>query len=165
MSNVEYRFTECRYNSDKREVSGTLVNYGDVARIANVFNERVSPGAFFFDDVILNVQHDRAQPVARSGPNLTLTDDGESLQLTASLANTRAADDAIKLIDAGILRGLSAEFIVREDEWLDSGETRIIKRADLTGVGLVDRPAYPKSTLAIREQQLVIPSNDLGILF
>ena len=151
MSAVEYRFSELRADVAERKLSGVVVRYGDVARIAGVFNETVEAGAFRFDDVLLNFQHQRHIPLARSGPHLRIEDDGSKLQLIATLANTRAADDALALVESGVLRGLSAEFVVRQDEWTNGGQDRTIKRADLYAVGLVDKPAYPQSTLDIRQ--------------
>ena len=162
----EFRFTELRADVADRKLSGVVVRYGDNARIAQVFNETVEPGAFEYDDLILNLQHQRHIPLARSGPNLQLSDDGESLQLVAILANTRAADDALELVADGVLRGFSTEFVVAEDEWSNGGQDRLIKRAKLYGIGLVDTPAYPQSTLDKRAAYLdTVKPTDPGILF
>ena len=165
MSTREFRFCELRADVAERTLSGVVVRYGDAARIAGVFNETVERGAFQYDDVLLNLQHQRHIPLARTGPNLRLEDSGSGLQLIAIIARTRAGDDALALVESRVLRGLSAEFVVSDDEWTNGGQDRIIKRAKLYAVGLVDKPAYPQSTLDIRQQQLPAKIAELGIMF
>ena len=150
MAEREFRFCELRADASKRTLEGTLIRFDDTARIAGVFNERVQSGAFSYEDVLLNLQHQRHIPLARSGPNLRISEDCQSLQLVATLANTAAANDALALVEAGVLRGFSSEFVVREDQWSNGGEDRLIIRATLYGVGVVDTPAYPKSTIDAR---------------
>ena len=138
----EHRFTEFR--AEGRTLRGVVVPYGTPARIGN-FSERFEPGAFgdVGDlDVILNVQHSRRRPLARTGGGgLVLTDGPEALRMTAKLPETRDADDALALVKSGVLRGLSVEFKSLRDSWSDS--LRTVHRAALGGIGLVDRPAYP----------------------
>ena len=93
-----------------RTLRGVLLRYGDVAK---GYKERILAGAFgdlSSADILLNLQHDRGRPLARTGGGLTLTDGPEHLQVTAVLPETRDADDALKLIESGVLRGLSCEF-------------------------------------------------------
>ena len=69
--------------------------------------------------------------------------------MRAAIPDTVYGRRARELIDAKIVRGLSAEF-VPQDESYESG-MRVIKRAELHGIGLVDRPAYPASTIDMRQ--------------
>ena len=149
----ERRFLECR--AEGRTIIGAALSYGDIA-VLPWGRERMVPGAFgdLHDaDVVLNVQHRRDRPLARTqGGGLTLTDSTERLSITAELPATRDADDALELLRRRVLRGLSVEFHpVRERM---DGQTRVLERATLSGIGLVDRPAYPASIAAVRAVEI-----------
>lgn len=150
MAAAEYRFLEVR--AEGRMLTGAALVYGDTARLPFGL-ERFQAGAFGnldAADVLLNVQHDRRRPLARTGGGgLVLTDSPERLEIRADLPPTREADDALELVRRGVLRGLSVEFNpVRER---NEGRLRVIERAALSGVGVVDRPAYGQSAVAVRE--------------
>ena len=149
---MEYRYFEIR--AEGRRLSGVALVYGDTARTP--FGEEVFEAGAFGDvanlDVLLNVQHQRSRPLARTGGGgLVLTDTPEALTVTADLPNTREADDALALVEAGILRGLSIEFGARRER--QEGRRRIVQTALLGGLALVDRPAYPASTVAARAEE------------
>ena len=148
----EFRYCEVR--REGRVLEGTALVYGDVARVGSR-PERFEAGALGADvgslDILLNVQHDRARALARTGGGgLVLTDTPEALEVRAELAQTRESDDCLALVEAGVLRGLSLEFVsLREHR---EGTTRVITRARLVGVAVVDRPAYKASTVAARAE-------------
>ena len=147
---METRFLECR--ADGRTLTGAALNYGDVARLP--FGREVFDSQPFGDvsalDVIANVQHDRRRPIARTGGGgLLLTDSPERLIVRADLPNTRDADDALELVKTGVLRGWSIEFNPERES--QDGDLRRIHRAGLSGLGLVDRPAYRQSVPMVRQ--------------
>ena len=142
----ERRFHEFRADGDT--VAGPLMVYGDEARFGD-WRERFEPGSIKVgNDVIANLQHDRAKPVARSGAGLDLQDDPAALRATIRFPDTAYAREARELVNANILRGFSVEFRAVNEEW--DGKTRIIREAQLLGFALVDRPAYPGSVIADR---------------
>ena len=145
----EERFSEIR--ADGRTLAGTAIRYGEASRIGD-FEERFEPGAFGMVsdlDVILNFQHDQHKPLARTGGGgLVLTDSRDSLRWTATLPQTRDADDALSLVRSGVLRGSSIEFKAVNESW--SGSTRTIKRAFLGGLAVVDQPAHEGSGVEAR---------------
>lgn len=145
MSAVERRFVEFRAEGDA--ITGTVLRYGDVAKFGQ-YSERFEPGSLAWGDVIANIMHDRAKPVARTGAGLTLVDDGRAVTARIEPPDTPYGREARELIEARILRGLSMEFIAREDRY--EGKERIVSLARLTGFGIVDRPAYPDSAIASR---------------
>lgn len=149
----EYRFAELRAEPGTRVLEGTAVRYGDIASLP-WGKEKFMSGAFGqIGDVILNRQHSRDRPVARTGGGgMVLTDNGDSLRMVASLPETRDADDALALVRAGVLRGLSTEFLVEAERF--EGSMRIIDRAKLVGLAIVDSPAYPSSLIQAREKAL-----------
>ena len=105
---MERRFAPLEYRGEGRTLEGVAVKYGDTARLP-FGSERFEPGAFgdvAGADVILNVQHDRGRPIARTGGGLVLEDSREALAIRADLPATREADDALELVRAKVLRGL-----------------------------------------------------------
>ena len=143
----------CELRSEGRILSGTAIAYGDTA-ILPFGRERFQAGAFpgvEKSDILLNSGHDRARPLARSlGGGLVITDSAKALSIRADLPPTREADDTITLVTAGILRGLSLEFIARSER--REGNVRVVERAELRGLGVVDRPAYGGSVVSAREE-------------
>ena len=134
-------------------VSGVLLRYGDVATLP-WGRERFEPGAFgdvTRADVILNSHHERARPLARTGGGgLELIDTREALNIRATLPITQDANDTIALILGGVLRGLSLEFSAVAERM--EGQTRIVERAELRGLAVVDRPAYSDSLVQARAE-------------
>ena len=147
----ERRFSELR--QEGRTLSGTLLRYGDVAALP-WGRERFESGAFgdvSRADVLLNSHHERSRPLARTGGGgLELLDTREALNISATLPPTRDADDTIALIRGGVLRGLSLEFKAVAERM--EGDTRIVERAELRGLAVVDRPAYSDSLVQARAE-------------
>ena len=151
---IEYRYVEFD-DSAGRTLLGTVVKYGDISTATPVGGEQFLSGAFGDVsglDTILNMQHDRRRPLARTGGGgLVLTDSDERLRIEATLPETRDGDDALELVEKGVLRGFSTEFISRQES--DKNGVRSISQAALPAIGLVDRPAYADSVIAEIRQQ------------
>ena len=130
-----------------RVLSGTALRYGDLAQLP-WGKERVQPGAFSpISDVVLNASHDRGRPLARTGGGgLEIKDDSERMAIRADLPDTREADDVLVLVRQTILRGLSVEFYTEAER--TEGDVRIIEKATLVGIGVVDSPAYSQSEVS-----------------
>ena len=148
---LERRYAELR--ADGRQLSGVVIRYGDVARLP-WGRETFESGAFgdvAALDAVLNVQHDRSRPLARTGGGgLVLEDSADALRMRADLPDTRDAADTLTLVRSGVLRGLSMEFgALRERQ---DGQLRIVQRASLGGFGVVDRPAYKGSEVHARAE-------------
>ena len=149
---TEYRFCEVR--REGRVLEGTALVYGDVARIGSR-TERFLPGALGADvgslDILMNVQHDRGRVLARTGGGgLVLTDTPTALEVRAELPETRESSDTLALIEAGVLRGISLEFQPLAER--TEGGVRVITRARLAGLAVVDKPAYRASTVSARAE-------------
>ena len=118
------------------------------ANIGGGLLELFRPGAFGNVgalDLILNWQHQRERPLARTGGGgLTLTDSDVALEMAAVLPDTREANDAVEMVKAGIMRGLSVEFHATRAKPCKA-TCAWSKSARLVGVGLVDVPAFPGS--------------------
>ena len=146
----EFRFAPLNKLGDT--LRGVAMRYGSVAKFGS-FSEIFEPGSLTFDDPILNIQHDRTRPVARIGAGLALDDTPRALLINVDIPDTPFGREARELVDADILRGVSIEFVPTEEEW--SGTTRTISAAVLTGIALVDKPAYADSVIAERMAESV----------
>ena len=146
MDKLERRAVEFRATS-AGVIEGTLVPYGVVSRIGGVFEEVFEPGSMRFDRVLANRQHDRARPLARLGHGLTLTDSRTELRARIELPDTTEGRDTRALIEAGVLRGLSAEFRSVREEW-PAPDRRVIYEAELRGLAVVDDPAHQSALIA-----------------
>lgn len=123
-----------------RNVGGVLLRYSDTARLADGRLERFEAGSLdpLPGEVAVNVQHDPAMVAGR----LALTGDEEAIR-----AEGEVSPGVHDLVRRGALGGLSVEFrALRESP----GPVRVIERAELLGAGLVDRPAYPLSSVEAR---------------
>ena len=146
------------------QLSGTAIRYGDVATLP-FGKEIIDSGAFGNledSDLILNRQHDRGKPLARTGGGgLVIEDSPTALSIRADLPDTEPAREAITLVRSGVLRGFSIEFRANREYVKD----RIVHVADATlvGIALVDKPAYPESQV-LRHDTLIMEPNDCGLL-
>lgn len=127
-------------------IFGTLLRYG---QRANDRPEVFEPGALEWpaDGVVLNRQHSRRAPIMRVQPEER---DGAVI-IDAALPDTAAGRDAAREVRAGLFRGLSVEF--RAALQSHAGGLRRIKRALLTGAGLVDAPSYGGSRVEVRRRR------------
>ena len=116
-----------------RTLTGLAMRYGD---ISPDFRERFVPGAFGkVRTVDVNLQHDPALVAVRDA---LLTDSPRELRVRADLPEGSAA---LALVKRGALNGFSIEFHAKAER-REAG-VRVVERADLTGLALVDRGAYP----------------------
>jgi len=116
-------------------IAGVLLTYEVRAKDRP---EMFAAGALQWDPagIILNLSHDRKQPVMRFTPELR----GAELVIDAPLPDTTHGRDAATMIRNGTLRGLSVEFRAL-DEGYRAG-VREVRRAELRGAGLVDDASY-----------------------
>ena len=155
---TEYRYAPLEWREEEPAnddflgavIGGPVLNYGDVATLP-WGKERFEPGAF--GDLskltlIANRMHERPLPIGRTGSNLVYTDSPERLSAEIKLLNTTAGRDTLVDVRQGILQGQSVEFRATKER--DEDGTRIISAAGLGGHGVVDRPAYPQSTVGQR---------------
>ena len=157
---VEYRYVELRYEGDNI-ITGTLLRYDDTAVFPWGSKERFEAGCFgdlTSADVILHLQHERSEPIARTGGGgLTVTDTPVALSIRAELdMEDPDAMRAMRKVKNNLLRGLSVEFVPlksRMESNSDGSYTEVHEQAELRGAGVVDKPQYKKSTLDKREEQ------------
>ncbi|MCY4120925.1 MAG: HK97 family phage prohead protease [Acidobacteria bacterium] len=140
---LERRFAPFRVA--QRTLSGVALRYGDVATV-NGQRERFEPRAFgaALPALALTLQHDPGV-VLVPADGLALADTDRELHVRADLP---AGSAVIQLVERGALHGFSVEFrSVRERREAD---VRVIEAAELAGLSLVDRGAYPASRPEVR---------------
>lgn len=157
MNEIEHRICqldgiEFRQEGDAFKVSGTVVKYGDTARIRGGFIETVAPGKVRLDNrIIANRMHQRENPLAVYPHNMTVELRADRIYASFELGSNTIARDTQDLIERKILDGLSIEWRVFRDHFV--GMTRHIDDALMVGVAVVDRAAYKDSTIEQRWQE------------
>ncbi|MYG26748.1 MAG: hypothetical protein F4213_12115 [Boseongicola sp. SB0677_bin_26] len=142
-----YSGAECR--AEGRTLIGPAIRYDDVSR---TFRERFLPGAFDLDSKTryLDLRHNKLMAMAwTNGGGLELVDSAEMLMVKATLPDIPVANLALRELAAGRLTGFSIDFVPLK-RTKDAAGLRTVHRAELNGVGLVDKPSYPQSTVEVR---------------
>ena len=160
MNEVEYRFAafEIREATDGSPgiLAGIAMPYGTIADLGGGLRERFEPGAFGDVaglDVLANWQHARESPLGRTGGGgLVLSDGQDALRATLTLPNTMAGRDVATLALRGVLRGWSVEFRALSDSFREG--IRIVTGARLTGLAIVDKPAYGDALASLRARAI-----------
>ena len=143
---------ELRYEADPNRdspgrLTGTLLRYLEPAHDRPEVFER---GALYWDDdLILNIQHDRAQPIMRFTPYL----EGDDVKVDAMLPDRTIGRDVASAVKDGTLRGLSVEIDRASVQSQMVNGVRRISRARLVAAGVVDSGSYKNSTVSVRQRQ------------
>ena len=135
----ELRCTIELRQDDSRQSPGRLV--GELMKYetrARSRREMFSAGSLSWPDdgIVLNLSHDRKQPLMRIIPEVR----ENAVIVDQALPDTQRGRDSAVMIRDGTLRGLSVEFLA-EDEGYQGG-LRIVKRARLVAAALVDSGDY-----------------------
>jgi len=154
-------FTAAEQSIDGRTLAGYAAVYGqdsrEIVEGGRKFTERIAPGAFNETlssgaDVKLYYNHDASMPLARTrSGTLQLKSDRNGLSFTASLPETTLGNDVRALIERGDLSGeMSFGFFVTEDSWNKDRTQRLVKKASLVEVSIVQDAAYPQTSSSLR---------------
>ena len=134
-----------------RTLTGLALPFEVEARVGTM-RERFARGSVqSTGEAILNVQHDRGRAIAREPETLTFEVTDSGLLMRAALPETREGDDALALIRARVLRGLSIEFAAKRERF--DGGVRVIEAATVYGLAIVDSGAY-QTGLSVREHDI-----------
>ena len=151
---IEHRRAEVRAAAGRRLI-GTPMVYGSEASVRHpsgaellekfapfAFHEHVASGR----QTTLNLQHDStltiASTVASDRGLLELRDGPAELSMVAALPTGDVFDDVLAMVSAGDTAQLSVEFRALDEQVL--GDRRIVRKATLPAVSLVERGAYPQ---------------------
>ena len=146
---------------DGRTLAGYAAVYGqdsrEIVEGGRKFVERIAPGAFnetlaSKGDVKLYYNHDASMPLARTrSGTLTLRSDRNGLAFAATLPDTTLGNDVRALLERGDLSGeMSFGFYVTEDSWNKDRTQRLVKKASLVEVSIVQDAAYPQTSSSLR---------------
>jgi HK97 family phage prohead protease len=146
---------------DGRTLAGYAAVYGEDSREiveqGRAFIERIAPGAFAETlranaDVKLLYNHDPAALLARTkSRTLSLKSDRNGLAFEASLPETTLGNDVRELLARGDLTGeMSFGFFVEDESWNRTRTERLVKRARLVEVSIVQDAAYPQTNSSLR---------------
>jgi hypothetical protein len=114
---------------------GTPDSYGDVvAKGAFLDSIAVRPTKFLYEHF---------EPI---GKQLEIREDDDGLFGRWSITNTRAGEDAYKLIKSGVLDSLSIGYFTVEAEFREDG-IRVLRKVDLFEVSCVAIPANQRATI------------------
>ena len=139
------------------------------------FREKFMPGAFADVlksrslDVVATWQHDESFPLGRTrNKTLDIAEGEKGLEYRATPPQpSPRVDEYLTLIRGGYVSGSSFAFTVKSDPkfetWASDEKgniTRTIHRVSgLFDVSVVTRPAYPRSTVALRRRDLFAAAN------
>ena len=141
--NAERRYSDFRVAG--RSLVGAALRYGD---ISPDYRERFEPGALApIPPVPLTLQHDADTVLIEPG-RYVLSDGPRSLDVRADMREGAAV---LSLVKRGALTGFSIEFTARSER--REGDIRVVESATLTGLSVVDRPAYPGSAVEVRKRR------------
>ena len=140
------RSAPVEYRLEGRTLHGVAMRYGEQARDRP---EMFEAGAFApIGPVAMNLQHDRSglrEIASTDGGSLRIEDTPAELRIEADLRRESAE---LSLVRRRALRGLSVEFRTRAETRNPAG-VRVIGRAELVGIGLVDSGSY-RSNIEVR---------------
>ena len=142
---VEWREDETRKSPGR--LIGTIITYGERASDrAEVFE----PDSLTWDaaGIVVNRQHNRAQPIMRVTPELR----GSALVVDQPLPDTSAGRDAAREVREKLFTGLSVEFRAVRQAYRNG--VRFIQEAGLFAVALVDSPSYSGSVAEVRGKRV-----------
>lgn len=142
----------CEIRLAGNTLRGTVLNYNELTYVDGRA-ESFMPGAFTpLGRVPLNLQHDTATEILPSGA-FELIDSQERLEIRAELKPSSAF---LRLVQRGALNGFSVEFFAQSEK--RNGSTRVIEKAKLDAIGLVDVPQYRGSKAEVRANK---PESDV----
>ena len=154
---------ECRAALEVEEVVGQPLRIHGMALPYMVQavdrREQFRAGSLTWKTVLLRSLHTQgiSPPLAIHPGGVALDDRADGLHVRAELPDTTAARDAVALVKAGILTGLSVEFVPRTHVFDRSSGVTTHTGAELRGVALVEKSAYPTSVEA-RGLRLHLPA-------
>lgn len=128
-----------------------------VADAGHHYREAWAPGSLHLAERTHVVSEHGGDLIGRAG-DLKDTTDGPTVQL--HIAHTRAGDDALALIDAGVVDAVSMEFLPDPDGEIVDGDLVTRTAATVHGVAFAFRPAHTAPILQRDETPMPAPMPD-----
>lgn len=151
--------SEFRYDKEQRKLVGYAAVFNTWTDIGGWFREAIAPGAFAKTikeaDVRALINHDPNLVLGRNkSGTLKLWEDSRGLLYEVTLPDTSYAKDLVESISRGDISQNSFAFRSVKEEWDKEEKKRTIIEARLFDVSPVTYPAYPTTSLALREEVL-----------
>lgn len=134
---------------EQRFFTGTVMRFDDVGDVGGMFKEKFLPGSLSFEKIRFNVMHDKGKLLGGIPGNAKVVMGDKEIRCEIPLLDTQEHRDALTLIEAGVLRGWSLEFVAKESRFVN--RVREIRKAELVGIALVDHPVYTATTVDVRD--------------
>ncbi len=159
---------ELRTNQNEdgtRTVTGYAAVFNTLSVDMGGWRETIASGAFTRalssnPNVVCLRDHDNAILLGRTrSRTLSLEQDSTGLKFECRLPDTTQASDLIALIERGDIDGCSFSFIANMDDWKTTSDgmtLRTLIDVDLFDVSIVSEPAYPDTSLALRNAPVEI---------
>lgn len=144
--------------ANPRRLRGMAVVYDQPADVGGKWMESIRPGALTRSlkidrDIKARFEH-RDLLGSTSNNTLRLTDTPEGLAVEIDVAETRAGDDVLSLVDRGDIRGMSFGFLPAPggQTWArEQGKlTRSLTDIDLFEVTITDSPVFTGTSVSLR---------------
>ena len=162
MTTFETRFVSDLRATDEGRLVGYAAVYGARSHDLGGFIEVIAPGAFTrslreFPDVQALYEHNPEKLLARTtNGTLRIQDDARGLRVEIDPADTSYARDLVALVRGEFIGGMSFRF--RPFEGGDSWDyraaplpLRTLHSVQLAEVSVVAKPAYPDTSVAVRD--------------
>ena len=143
------------------KISGYAAVFNSLSEDLGGFRERIKPGAFaktiMEHDIRALFNHDKNHVLGRNkAGTLKLSEDEVGLRIEIDPPDTQAAKDLMTSIRRGDIDQMSFGFKTIRDDWEQVEEMilRTLIEVKLYDVSPVTFPAYPQTTVAVREKVL-----------
>jgi HK97 family phage prohead protease len=142
-----------------RTITGYAAVFGVLSVDFGGWQETIAPGAFTRSlmtnpDVVCLRDHNSSILLGRTrSKTLSLEQDSVGLRFTCLLPDTTQASDLVALMERGDIDGCSFSFIAVMEDWKtneDGLTVRTVIEADLFDVSVVSEPAYPDTSVSLR---------------
>lgn len=137
---------EVKVNNAKRTIEGYASTFGNKDFVGDI----VQPGAFKktlaerASKVKLLWQHDPSQPL---GKPIHMEEDSKGLYVEAKISKSRLGDEALELIQDGVIEDFSIGYDVLKDEYDTQEKTRLLKELKLYEFSVVTFPANEQAAI------------------
>jgi HK97 family phage prohead protease len=161
--------TEFRLSEEKQpKIIGHAAMFNQLSEPLFDFREKIAPGAFKKslkqDDIRALFNHDANYPLGRNkSGTLKLKEDNEGLYIEIDPPNTTWAKDLQESIRRGDISQMSFGFTVVKDNWehIQGKESiRTLQEVKLYDVSPVTFPAYPQTTVMVRDYISALKKQD-----
>lgn len=158
-SSKEIRCCQSELSVDRRTLHGYAIVFDALSDDLGGFRERIHRSAVDASlarrsDVMALTTHNQAMPLGRTqAGTLRLLPDDRGLAVEIDLPNTTYASDLIEQIKRGDVTGMSFGFFDKRSRWsYENGvDVRNIEDFDLLEVSVTSSPAYPDTSVALRQ--------------